>query len=62
MKAIVIGGGIGGGLIGAMIAHSELHSFSTGMAYGMWLSAFSLLMCIGVNALVFRRDKVQVNA
>jgi DHA2 family methylenomycin A resistance protein-like MFS transporter len=57
-----IGGVIGVGLFGAMIAHSDPRSFSTGMAYGMWISAFSLLMCIGINVLVLRRDKVQVKA
>lgn len=55
-----IGGVIGVGLFGSMIAHSDLRSFSTGMAYGMWLSAFCLLICIGINTLVLHREKVQV--
>jgi DHA2 family methylenomycin A resistance protein-like MFS transporter len=57
-----IGGVIGVGLFGAMIAQSDLHSFSTGMAYGMWVSAFCLVMCIGVNVLVLRKDEVPAKA
>lgn len=57
-----IGGVVGVGLFGAMIAHSDVTSFSSGMAYGMWLSAFCLLLCIGVNTLVLRREKVQAKA
>lgn len=54
-----IGGVIGVGLFGAMIAQSDLTSFPSGMAHGMWLSALCLFLCICVNTWVLRnRDSM----
>ena len=57
-----LGGVIGVALFGAMIAHSDLATFSSGMAHGMWLSVFCLLLCIVVNMLVLRRETAPAKA
>jgi DHA2 family methylenomycin A resistance protein-like MFS transporter len=38
-----------------LIAHDDVASFSQGMANAMLLSAFALLVCIGVNLYVSRQ-------
>lgn len=58
-----LGGVIGVALFGTMIAHTDLANFSSGMAHGMWLSVFCLLLCIVVKLLVLgRRGREQVKA
>lgn len=50
-----LGGVLGVAVSGILIAHDDVASFSQGMANAMLLSAFALLVCIGVNLYVSRQ-------
>jgi DHA2 family methylenomycin A resistance protein-like MFS transporter len=50
-----LGGVLGVAISGILIAHDDVASFSQGMANAMLLSAFALLVCIGVNLYVSRQ-------
>lgn len=51
-----LGGVLGVAVSGILIAHDDAVSFSQGMANAMLLSAFALLVCIGVNLYVSRQS------
>ncbi|WP_297833931.1 MFS transporter [Pseudomonas sp.] len=57
-----LGGVIGVAVFGTMIAHSDKTSFLQGVSNAMLVSAFALLLCIGINLYVTRDSSLPANA